>query len=155
MIYSWKVDTLPVKAQVAGEFIEKLEEKHGEVTPRILVDSSRRKNAPLHSCFEWDDTKAAEKYRETQAAAILRNLTVTVEPVADETPKSVRAFVRATDKPHSYMSVISAMSDEQLRETLLQTALAELREFQKKYADLQELAEVFASIAKVQEKAIA
>ena len=155
MVYSWKVETLPVKAQVAGEFIEKLEEKHGEVTPRVIVDASRKKNAPLHRCFEWDDTTAAEKYRETQAAALLRNLTVTVEPIADETPKTVRAFVRATEKKGSYISVISAMSNEHLRENLLQAALDELREFQRKYADLQELAEVFSAITKVEKKAIA
>lgn len=150
MVYSWKVDTLPVKAQVAGEFIEKLEEKHGEVTPKVIVDASRKKNAPLHRCFEWDDTKAAERYRETQAAALLRNLTVTVEPIADETPKTVRAFVKATEKKGSYISVISALSNEHLRESLLQSALAELREFQKKYADLQELSEVFAAASALQ-----
>lgn len=155
MVYSWKVETVPVKAQVAGEFIEKLEEKHGKVTPRIILEASKKANAPLHSCFEWDDTKAAEKYRESQAAAILRNLTVTVETVEEETPKTVRAFVRATEEKHSYISIVAAMNNEQLRESLLQAAFDELREFQRKYADLQELAEVFAAITKAEKKAIA
>jgi hypothetical protein len=78
------------------------------------------------------------------------NLTVTVEPIADETPKTVRAFVKATEKKGSYISVISALSNEHLRESLLQSALAELREFQKKYADLQELSEVFAAASALQ-----
>ena len=155
MVYSWKVETVPVKAQVAGEFIEKLEEKHGKVTPRIILDASKKESAPLHNCFEWDDTKAAEKYRETQAAAILRNLTVTVETVEESTPKTVRAFVKATEEKHSYISVISAMSNEKLRKSLLQAAFDELREFQRKYADLQELAEVLAAITKAEKKAIA
>lgn len=155
MVYSWKVETVPVKAQVAGEFIEKLEEKHGKVTPRIILDASKKESAPLHKCFEWDDTKAAEKYRETQAAAILRNLTVTVETVEESTPKTVRAFVKATEEKHSYISVISAMSNEKLRESLLQAAFDELREFQRKYADLQELAEVFAAITKAEKQEIA
>ncbi len=149
MIYSWKF-AMPVKAQVAGEFIEGLEKKHGKVSPEIIVKESTPKNAPLHNCFEWDNKKAAEKYRETQAGAILRSLTVTVEHVADEAPKTVRAFVRATEEKHSYISIISAMGNEHLRESLLQTALAELREFQKKYADLQELSEVFAAAAALQ-----
>ena len=144
MVYSWKYP-LSVKAQVAGEFLEKLEEKHGKITPQILVEESTSKKAPLHGCFEWDDTKAAAKYRETQAGMIIRNITVTVEPVADEAPKTVRAFVRATQEKHSYISVIAVMENENLRESLLQTALAELREFQRKYADLQELSEVFAA----------
>lgn len=154
MVYSWKFE-MPVRAQVAGEFIEKLEEKHGKVTPRLILDASKKESSPLHRCFEWDDTQAAEKYRETQAAALLRNLTVTVEPITDEAPKTVRAFVRATEEKHSYISIISAMNNEHLRESLLQSALDELREFQRKYADLQELSEVFAAIARTQEKAIA
>lgn len=154
MVYSWKYE-LPIKAQVAGEFIEKLEEKHGKVTPRIILDASKTESAPLHNCFEWDDTKAAEKYRETQATAILRNLTVTVETVEESTPKTVRAFVKATEEKHSYISVISAMSNEKLRESLLQAAFDELRKFQRKYADLQELAEVFAAITKAEKQALA
>lgn len=154
MVYSWKYP-LPVKAQEAGEFIESLEEKHGKVTPKILLDASRNEDALLHRCFEWDDTQAAEKYRETQAGLILRNITVTVEAVEDERPKVVRAFVRATEEKHSYISIISVMGNEHLRESLLQSALDELRQFQRKYADLQELSEVFAASAAVMKKASA
>ncbi len=152
MVYNWKFQ-LPIKAQVAGEFIAKLEEKHGKVTPRILVKASTAKNTPLHGYFEWDETKAAEKYRETQAATILRNLTVTVEPIEDEAPKTVRAFVRATEEKHSFISIMNVMENEHLRESLLQSALNELREFQRKYADLQELAEVFAAAKLVMKSA--
>ena len=72
--------------------------------------------------------------------------------MADERPKVVRAFVRATEEKHSYISIVSVMGDEHLRESLLQSALDELRQFQRKYADLQELAEVFAVSAAVIKK---
>jgi hypothetical protein len=39
--------------------------EHGdELTEQIVVDAARSPDSPLHSLFEWDDAKAARKYRE-------------------------------------------------------------------------------------------
>lgn len=47
----------------------------GRITPRALVDAARDPDSPLHSFFEWDDSEAAEKYREMQARTLLRSCT--------------------------------------------------------------------------------
>lgn len=67
MVYEWKeAAQIKADAQKAGEMLENLEKTVG-LTPKNLVEASRDESAPLHNEFEWNDTKAAEKYRETQA----------------------------------------------------------------------------------------
>ena len=68
MTYKWKLPgIIPVEAQEAGEELDRIYKKYGELQPSTIVDESRDSSAPLHKCFEWDDQTAAEKYRETQA----------------------------------------------------------------------------------------
>lgn len=147
-VYQWKPGShVKLNAQKVGETFEKLE-SNGTLTPSAVVDASRRKNAPLHDFFEWDDEIAAEKYRETQASYLIRS----IEIISHGTPTPVRAFVSVTREElpkQSYMSVERALSIEDTRESVLETALAELRAFERKYAGLKELANVIAAIRQV------
>ena len=70
MVYEFKpCSYIKASAQVAGEMCEQLS-KTGGLTPKRLVDANRAEDAPLHGEFEWNDTVAAEAYREGQAAHI-------------------------------------------------------------------------------------
>lgn len=146
MVYDWKRN-MPVKAQAAGEYLEQLEKKHGEITPKIVLDASRSEDALLHPCFEWNDGVAAEKYREVQARFLIRNLVVSVER-DDSPPQVVRAYVNVSSEidAGSYIAVKTAMQNDDMKNQVLKNALNELKAFQKKYANLQELSEVFSAI---------
>lgn len=137
---------LPVAAQIIGEECERLE-RDGILTPQALLDASRPEDAPLHSCFEWDDSIAAEEYRKSQSAHLIRSIV----KVVDDYSEPVRAFTSVTvseEKP-MYVSVERALSDEEMREQVLARAKAELRSFSLKYKHLKELADVIAAIGKV------
>ena len=58
-----KGSRINVDANIAGAMCEQLENSIG-LTPKNLLDANRDEKAPLHNCFEWDDTEAAERYRE-------------------------------------------------------------------------------------------
>jgi hypothetical protein len=48
--------------------LERLAAEHGdELTEEIVVEAARSPDSYLHSLFEWDDAKAARKYRELRA----------------------------------------------------------------------------------------
>ena len=146
MVYSW-LWNMPVGAQVAGEFLEKLEDENGRLTPEIVLDASREKDAPLHPCFEWNDSVAAEKYRKSQATDILCNLVVTIEQ-PDTPKKTVRAFVNVTpqERRGSFIGIVAAMKDDTCKRRILASARDELLSFQRKYDDLIELSGVFDAI---------
>ena len=58
-------------ADQAAHELERIRKKFG-LTPRNVVEQSRPDDSPLHGCFEWDDSAAAERYREGQARTIIR-----------------------------------------------------------------------------------
>lgn len=142
MTYQWKTPYLmPVDAQKAGEELDRIFSKIGALDPSSVVDESRPATAPLHPCFEWDDAIAAEKYRETQASCIIRNITVVSEN--SEQPNEVRAFVHVQK---TYQPIRIVLSDEEKMAEMLQNAVRELRSFQDKYKSLKALEPVFNAI---------
>ena len=145
MTYQWKVPgIMPVDAQTAGNELQRIYERDGVIEPETVVAESQTPSAPLHSCFEWDDAKAAHKYRITQAQTIIRSIVVVEEATQPET----RAFVNVQREYHPVSVVVR---NPEKREILLQNALNELRWFERKYNTLQELSNVFAAIKEVTE----
>lgn len=167
--YKWKINLYPtVKAQDAGERIDALIKEHGgQVTPKQVVDASRPEQEVLHPCFEWDDCKAAEKYREKQAAKVLQNITVIsveqtvirqeieiIEEQADVNVKpsgSVRAYTNVKPNDNAarvYMNTVEVLSDSELRAQALNTVKTDIKNFLTKYEGLNELVNILEELIK-------
>lgn len=145
MVYKWKIPgVIPVDAQTAGNELQRIYEERGGLDPADIVEESRDVKAPLHPCFEWNDAIAAEKYRQSQAATIVRSI-ITVEE-STKGPQEVRAFVHVQNSYHPISVVVN--SAEQTEE-LLQSALNELRAFRRKYNTLSQLAPVLIAIEEI------
>lgn len=142
MVYKWKNYKYSVPAEVVGKHFKKLEQKEGALTSQNVLESARSEKSPIHSLFEWDDTKAAEQYRLKQAAQIICNLTVEIE--TDDKPIECRAYMDVSEaKVGSFINVQSAFQSEESREVVLRRALNELSAFKTKYKNLLELQDVF------------
>ena len=143
MVYQWKVPLYKVPAQIAGEHIQKLADEHGEVTPMILLEDARPEGSVLHPCYEWDDTKAAEKYRLHQSKLIIANLTV-VSINDSEEIRPTNAFVTINERNEraSYVSVVQALSNKETKEQVIRNAKAELNMFKQKYQNLVDLSKL-------------
>jgi len=72
-----------ITPEMVVEETERVKAKHGKLTGRLLLEESREESAPLHCAFEWDDSKAAEKYRINQAGQLI----VSVRILTEEEPK--------------------------------------------------------------------
>lgn len=149
MVYEWKVNGIyKTDANVAGKVLEELNNTVG-LTNENLVNASRPEDAPLHNEFEWDDSIAAEKYRNVQAGKMINLLAVRIEEQNDE---PVRAFYTLNAKIGSggnYDNIRKIMVDSEKKERLLDIALRELKQFKEKYKMLNELAVVFEAIEEV------
>ena len=133
MVYKWKIP-MKVDAQKIGEELQSIKNVNGDLDPKAVVDRGRNPDSPLHELFEWDDEKAAEKYRLVQAKRIIRNLEVEVEHV------EVRAFVKAGNP--GYSPIQTVIRDYNMRDVLMKQAQEEMRMFIAKYRSLEELCEV-------------
>lgn len=147
--YSYKVQGIcKCPAQIAGEICEGLEQ-NGGLSPKRLLDASRDENAPLHGEFEWDDTIAAEKYRERQAQTIINNLTVRIETSEKETVQ-VRGFICTHEQESRYRSIGIVVQDKDHSERLMQEALRDMKSFRDRYSVLEQLSGVFSAMDMVE-----
>lgn len=147
MIYRWiRSPSASINPQVAGEELERIRVRHnGRLTPAAVVLEARNIDNPLHPTFEWNDAVAANSYRVEQAKYLIRSIEVTFDEPAEAKP--TRAFVSVVkEDARAYTSITDAMSDPEMRGQVLYAAFRELEVWRSRYAELEELAEVFASI---------
>lgn len=151
MIYKWKNHGFPVKAQEAGEELERIEQSKGGIKPKYVIDEARPEGAILHNCFNWNDVEAAELYREVQARELIRNIVVVKVAEAEQEITPTRAFVSVQNEDESpqYISIRKAMTEVDYQEQILQKAFKELEAFKQKYSGLVQLKKVFDSISEV------
>jgi hypothetical protein len=154
--YMYLGRTWGVSAQIAGEELERIESRDGEITPRAVVEEARPEGSKLHNVFEWDDEKAAEQYRLTQASHFIR--CIVVKPMPEEKIKEpVRMYINQnpTDsgqsRSGSYINLRSALENPDSRAVVLANAMHEMKVFRAKYSKLKELSEVFKAMDSVLE----
>ena len=147
MVYEWKTGSRhKVAAAVAAEVMDRLAEENRLNAPD-LVNESRPEDAPLHPEFEWDDSVAAEKWREEQASALIRHLVVRIEANDQEYP--TRQYFMVQKELNTYEPIQVILKDEDKMAMLLEQAKRELQAFKAKYAGLKELADVIKAIDNV------
>lgn len=123
MAYRWGQRAYSVSADVAGRVMEDLENGPG-LTAKNLVDVSRPEDAPLHSVFEWNDSTAAELYRENQARRLIASIEIVREdaPEVEEKPVMIRAFhALRTEETEGYEHIQHIVSDEEKEESSSRT----------------------------------
>ena len=80
---------IPVSGQIVGKTIEAIKRRNaGSVTPSQVIDEAQSEDSPLHPCFTWDDSDAAQKYREEEARRLIRCYVIVWED-PDETPRQI------------------------------------------------------------------
>jgi hypothetical protein len=145
-VYRWRTQHAAggVSAQVVGETLERIKSM-GKLTPKNVVEEARAKESPIHKCFEWNDGRAAERYREHQARMLIGSIEVVVK-TRTSPAAPVRAFVNVRNKGvREYTPIAVAMNNKEMREQLLQRALHDLVSWRERYHTLKELAAVVAA----------
>jgi hypothetical protein len=140
-------------ASVVGAHIEMLRAQFkGEITPEDVLADAKHANSPLHSFFEWDDTAAAEQHRLQQARGLIRSV-VAIYTSPDAPAQRTRAYVHIKEPGAShYREASHAMSQKKTRDIVVQRALQELKQWQKRYKDLAEFAAIFEAAEEVEQK---
>lgn len=127
--------------EVVGKVLDDLTNSPGGLTDQTLLDASRPEDAPLHNEFEWNDGKAAERYRLIQAQNIIRNVYVVYTNTENERKKD-RAYVPIPGGQTAYVTLQSALTNEEWKRNLLASARRDAESFVAKYRRLEELADV-------------
>ena len=147
MVYEWKgASRIKADAQKAGELLE----AENDLTAARVVEESRAEDAVLHDEFEWNDSKAANKYREGQARHLINAITIATVKAEDcDKPIPVRAFFNVS-ADSTYTSVVSIANSAEKTANLVAQAKRELITFSNKYNAIRSyLSGVFDAIKEV------
>lgn len=133
----------------AANELESIEKRDGNIHPEAVVRAARSRSNPLHPQFNWDNESAAHEHRLTEARALVRNL-VFVEIIGEEEkfiePAFVNVKLQNNGQDRGYMSTVKVLSNAELREQVIADALKGLEAWQKRWAHLAELGDVFRAI---------
>ena len=117
---------------------------HGVIQPRVLVDEARDPTHPLHNEFEWDDTLAAEAWREEQARHII--IAIRIERIDGPTLPPIRVFIPerrvnpdAETKRYVHVREIRGTDTELQRERDVRNAVESLHMWLRRYQEWPEL----------------
>ena len=138
-----KIDPDLAHAEMESIRIEK-----GQLTADLLLEKARDGSNVLHSAFEWRDGIAAEKYRLGQARQMIKSSEIVYEdlPVEETTVKYWHIVKEEEEPTKSYVPKDQALADPEMRAKMVLGAYKELRNFRKKYKELDELALFHARI---------
>jgi hypothetical protein len=144
------------QAQQVGRELLAIKERHGgRLRPPDVVQAARPKSSPLHSFFDWDDSSAAERWRQAQAARLI--CSVEIEYVsAKGTTKPMVAFLSVRHKEpdakgaqRCYLSAPEVMGNADLREQVIQEAAQQLIAWERRHEMLRDyFAATFQAIAR-------
>lgn len=82
------------------EHLREIHERHGKLTASLVVAEAEAKDHPLHDRFEWSNAIAGPRYREIQAAEMIRSVKITFNEQTDH-PQEVRAWLPVRDPEES------------------------------------------------------
>lgn len=139
---TWKIKGL-YKADAEAVYSE-ITALGDSFSPAQIVEAAKDEDTELHKCFTWDDSIAAQKYREHQARMLVAQLVIRTE-TSDNKPVAVRV-IASTAMKNEYKPVVKMIEAEQDYTDLLARAINELKAFQQKYKTITELREIFEAI---------
>lgn len=143
MAIAWSYNLFKANAEKVYSDINQIEEK----TPQNLVDyAEEHPDCELYKCFTWDDRKAANEYRKSEARQVLRLLVYTEDTEEDEEPIQIRVL-QNVEQEYKPVKLIVKNNDEY--KTLLKRAKAELAAFRLRYKQIAELETVLDAIDEI------
>jgi prophage DNA circulation protein len=116
-----------VSADDAARELERIRAEVGDLTPQAVLLHAADERAPLHTAFEWDDSKAGHEYRLNQARGLIRAV-VTIE-LAEVPEHRSYVLVRAdpAKEETSYLPTAEVVSRPDLFGDALRRLQSELK----------------------------
>jgi hypothetical protein len=143
-------------AEAVSKAIAGIERAHGRLDSRKLyeaiVEAARPARHPLHRLFEWDNTKAAERWRIEQAKRIVAEVRIVF---LDAPKQPVRALPVVTFAgKRGPLAMPKVLSTAETTNELLANAKREALAWADRHARLEQLAElspIFTAIKKLRQ----
>lgn len=134
------------KSVIVDRELEKIYKRHKVVTVDVVLEEAEKETHPLHSCFEWDNERAAQKYRIVQAYSLIMasKFIVSLVENGNATPQQIKgtAQVRrlvSSFRGEGFRMRVDALKDAESRAAIIESKKSQLRSWCNSTIDIQEL----------------
>lgn len=130
--------------QVVGEALDALGHKNGDrLVASAVVDAARPPDSVLHRYFEWDDVRAAELHRESQARLVIRSLVVVNDDTGVEMPSFIAVVEQVGgEEQRAYVSSARVLATPELTAQVLERAHDDMEKWRERYGHFRQLAKI-------------
>lgn len=148
-----------ITPEVVGKALADIHDKHGNLTPALVVKSARPKRSPIHGEFTWDDSEAGRLHREMEARALIRCILVIPEDKGGKTPTPRHVYHNVPPKDHAkgrtgvYVDTVTLVADPDMFARAVDKARGRLIGAQASLAELETLARA-TDLPKIQSAAV-
>lgn len=143
------------RARLVAETLQGLEQAYGTLTPGIVVEAARDPDSVLHPFFQWDNERAAEAFRLSQARMLIRELRVVYVGNDGTKTQPARVYLnldRADDEANAYVPVARILSDRDLYERARAQFIRETHAFEARFREFESLAALVRGVREMAEK---
>ena len=138
--------------QAVGDKLQELRDKHKGLTASIVIEDAKNKKSVLHGAFEWNDSKAAHEWRLHSARHLMRAvITKELDSSGEIRYQPAFVFVKTEEGPR-YESLARVLDDDEMRLQVINRALKEFEQWQKRYEEYEEFLSVFESFDKTRKR---
>lgn len=137
--------------QEVGEHLTRLGSE-APLTPERILEDARRADSPTHAAFEWDNERAAHRYRIEQARYLIQAVVTVVNE--GEEKRQMRAFVNVVnpdaetdDDPRRYVTTQEAAMSPAYRQQVLTGLLSQAHAWAERAKAFKELSRVVGVIS--------
>lgn len=143
---TWGTFKFKADAQKCADEIMEICEELESATPQQILEKARDSNTELHKCFTWDDTEADEKWRISEARAVVRNLKIIEQKPDKQTePTTIRVFYK-TDNESGYKPTKLILKKPDEYKSLVERCRSELLAIKQKFNSISEYEEIWEMI---------
>jgi hypothetical protein len=153
-IYQWAGggEIAQQDANIVGPELDRIkEESNGVIVPEKVVEYARKKQSPMHNCFDWDDVKVAHEFRIIQAKMIISSIRIISHQSDDTTVKQLAFVPYKTTEQNGYIDAKVAAANMDTRQFIIQLAAGKIDDIQRKmrlFKDLCDEADALRGIVK-------
>jgi hypothetical protein len=139
-------------SKIIARELKAIQKEQSVITPKAVVIAAENPKSPLNKYFEWNDSAAAERYREWQARQLIAS--VFIVDSDNENSQPVRAFVAIQPEDDNddfiadrgYVSTPSIAGKQNYESQVLEYAKQQLKGWRKRFGNFQEFFEVVEAI---------
>jgi len=144
------------QAEKIGQELEKLAVPGILLKPRDIWTKAKSSKHPLHNYFEWNDGKAADQFRDSQARHLVNHLEVVYieqDKKGESKILEIKAYHHVENEgDEGYVSFIDVTNNPEYHRQILEKAMSEARNWRIRYKEYNELKAIVKAIEKAEGK---